>query len=208
MIVVILTINIIAGFFIINPMEIRQGYTGFEKISEAYDLINNETNLIEFVGLGCSDLCGDGIFKKVRCSFRDIRYTNEIDGYYYNYYSVTFIYGKEPVVKYNIPMGPPSRRLVNESEVEDIKINGPRIDVDDLIDSDEAYEIATKDPGVKKLIWEGKWEGNFKLFEYGFSYSTMRWFIRWTHNDPNDQWGESGIFVVINAETGEITTQI
>ena len=139
---------------ILNKFNNIEGYTGLEKLKEAYNLAKNETNNLYLRRIDCENtfdgmyefngLAKKGFFYKIVYYFWDIRYDFNTSTYMrHDWLRVTYTYGNEPFVY---------RHNAGKSEAKDI----PLIDViklsDTVIDTDEAYNIAMSNLKIKDFV--------------------------------------------------------
>jgi len=198
-IVILLSIGVIGVLLIEDNKKDREieGYTGLEKVEEAYLLIENDTNSLYLRSIQCFNHIKNAHFKTINYGFFDIRYDDETGNYsYYVGIEVVFRYGEETLIRrtkisqYSFPNPNFGDSLAN------IDINKS------LVDSENAYDIATNNEKMKEFLRKAN-KYSYSLSDAGMGYD-YNWYFKWIYDDnPRDE-GWLTAYIEIDARNGEI----
>ena len=199
LVIILLTLSL-SGCFENSTNGDIEGYTGLENIVEAFKLAENDTNDLYLRSIQCSDHISNGYFSTITYTFFDIRYNNINE--HYSYYASLRV-----VCKYNEEIKIIFDPVSIMGEFPNLNFGDPfaRINyTSDLLDSDEAYEIAISDKESQELIKEGKQYPSFILANSGLTYN-YDWYFTWNFDDrPTGEEGFAQIHVNIDAKTGKV----
>ena len=193
----------IPGCYEKNDNKEMDGITCLEKFSDAYNLINNSTNIIIISGLGSNKHLENGFYSEVQYVFYDLTFNESRNIYFYNSFSVTYQYDKKkPEIKYMILKDIDLYSLNSSTFYRKAK-NNERIG-GIYLDSNDAYKKAINNEEVKNEIQKGKKYNNLELWDTGYDPFTLIWSFRWSYDSDPSESGWSQIYAEVDGRTGEV----